>query len=178
MDTRLLYRYLIDSATQLEDRTHAYWPSICKLPDGGKFIRISAMRLKMPFYRPFGTVVYLLCASVFSLLSAHAQESKQADLSGMSLEELAKLKVDTVYGASKFLQKANDAPASVTVVTAEQIQKFGYRTLADLLRAVPGFYVIYDRNYTYVGVCGLSRPGDYNARILFLLARHRVNDNV
>ena len=96
----------------------------------------------------------------------------------MSIEDLAKLKVDTVYGASKFLQKAADAPASVTVVTAEEIQKFGYRTLADVLRSVPGFYVIYDRNYTYVGVRGLSRPGDYNARILFLLDGHRVNDDI
>lgn len=96
----------------------------------------------------------------------------------MSIEDLAKLKVETVYGASKFLQKAADAPASVTVVTAEEIQKYGYRTLADILRGVPGFYVIYDRNYTYVGVRGLSRPGDYNARILFLLDGHRVNDSI
>jgi outer membrane receptor for ferrienterochelin and colicins len=96
----------------------------------------------------------------------------------MSIEDLAKLKVDAVYGASKFLQKAADIPASMTVVTAEEIQEYGYRTLADILRSVPGFYVINDRNYTYVGVRGISRPGDYNARILFLLDGHRVNDNI
>jgi outer membrane receptor for ferrienterochelin and colicins len=111
-------------------------------------------------------------------MSTRGQGSKQPDLSGMSIEDLAKLKVDTVYGASKFLQKAADAPASVTVVTAEEIQKYGYRTLADVLRSVRGFFVIYDRNYTYVGVRGISRPGDYNARILFLLDGHRVNDNI
>ena len=96
----------------------------------------------------------------------------------MSIEQLAKLKVDSVYGASKFLQKAADTPTSVTVVTAEEIRKYGYRTLADVLRTVRGFYVIYDRNYSYVGVRGLSRPGDYNARILFLLDGHRINDNI
>ncbi len=111
-------------------------------------------------------------------MSTRGQEPKQPDLSGMTIEDLAKLKVDAVYGASKFLQKAADAPAFVTVVTAEEIQKYGYRTLADILRSVPGFYVIYDRNYTYVGVRGLSRPGDYNARILFLLDGHRVNDTI
>src|SRR5260370_181878 len=105
-------------------------------------------------------------------MATRGQQSQSPDLSGMSIEDLAKLKVDTVYGASKFLQKAADAPASVTVVTAEEIQKFGYRTLADVLRSVPGFYVIYDRNYTYVGVRGLSRPGYYNAPILFLLDCH------
>lgn len=121
---------------------------------------------------------WLVCASVFFGISTRCQEAKQPDLGGMSIEDLAKLKVDTVYGASKFLQKASDAPASVTVITAEDIQKYGYRTLADVLRSVRGFYVINDRNYSYVGVRGLSLPGDYNARILFLLDGHRVNDNI
>jgi outer membrane receptor protein involved in Fe transport len=118
-----------------------------------------------------------LCATLF-LASAWAQQPPQTDLSGMSIEDLAKLKVEAVYGASKFLQRAADAPASVTIITADEIQKYGYRTLADVLRGVRGFYVIYDRNYSYVGVRGLARPGDYNARILFLLDGHRVNENI
>ena len=141
-------------------------------------LHAEAMKLKMQAYRYFLAAGWLLCAPVLCVISTLGQESKQPDLSGMSIEDLAKLKVDAVYGASKFLQKAADAPASVTVVTAEEIQKYGYRTLADILRGVPGFYVIYDRNYTYVGVRGLSRPGDYNARILFLLDGHRVNDDI
>ncbi len=107
-----------------------------------------------------------------------AQVSSAPKLSGLSMEDLAKVQVESVYGASKFLQNTADVPTSVTVVTAEQIRKFGFRTLADVLRSVRGFYVIYDRNYTYVGVRGFSRPGDYNARILFLVDGHRVNDNI
>jgi outer membrane receptor for ferrienterochelin and colicins len=107
-----------------------------------------------------------------------AQETPRTELDKLSIEDLAKLKVDSVYGASKFLQKAADAPASISVVTAEEIQKHGYRTLADVLRNVRGFYVINDRDYTYVGIRGVSKPGDYNARILFLLDGHRVNDNI
>ncbi len=121
---------------------------------------------------------WVLCASILCVISTRGQESQKPDLGGLSIEDLSKLKVESVYGASKFLQKAADAPASVTVVTAEEIQKHGYRTLADVLRSVPGFYVTYDRNYSYVGVRGLSMPGDYNARILFLLDGHRVNDNI
>ena len=106
------------------------------------------------------------------------QQSGSDDLGAQSMEDLAKMKVESVNGASKFLQNAENTPSSVTVVTAEEIQKHDYRTLADVLLSVRGFYVIYDRNYSYVGVRGFSRPGDYNARILFLLDGHRVNDNI
>lgn len=87
------------------------------------------MKLKMQVYRHLLAAGWLLCAPVFCVMSTQGQESTRPDLSGMSIEDLAKLQVDSVYGASKFLQKAADAPASGTVVTAEQIQKYGYRTL-------------------------------------------------
>ncbi len=88
------------------------------------------------------------------------------------------VEIDSVYGASKYKQKVSTAPASITIVTAEEIKRYGYRTLADILRDVPGFYVSYDRNYDYVGVRGFGRPGDYNSRILLLVDGHRINDNV
>ena len=83
-----------------------------------------------------------------------------------------------VYSASKSVQSVSDAPASVTVVTADEIQKYGYRTLADILRDVRGFYVTYDRDYSYVGVRGFGRLGDWNSHILLLVDGHRINDNV
>ncbi len=39
----------------------------------------------------------------------------------MSIEELMDVPVDTVYGASKRVQTLTEAPASVTVVAAEEI---------------------------------------------------------
>ncbi len=121
---------------------------------------------------------WVLLLGTLWVWSVAAQQSGQDDLGKQSMEDLVKMKVDSVYGATKFLQKAEDAASSITVVTAEEIQKHGYRTLADVLRGVRSFYVINDRNYSYVGVRGLSLPGDYNARILFLLDGHRVNDNI
>lgn len=100
------------------------------------------------------------------------------DLMDMSLEDLMKVEIDSVYGASKYRQKVAVAPASITIITAEEINRYGYRTLADILRDVPGFYITYDRNYDYVGVRGFDRPGDYNSRILLLVDGHRINDNV
>jgi outer membrane receptor for ferrienterochelin and colicins len=121
---------------------------------------------------------WLLLVVMLGGSSVAAQQPAPGDLNGQNIEELLKMKVESVYGAAKFLEKAEDAATVVTVVTAEDIQKHSYRTLADVLRAVRSFYVINDRNYSYVGVRGLSIPGDYNARILFLLDGHRVNDNI
>jgi len=104
--------------------------------------------------------------------------SAASDLFDMSIEELMDVPIDTVYGASKRTQSLAEAPAFVTVVTAEEIRRYGYRTLADILRSAPGFYVNYDRSYYYMGTRGFRRPGDYDSRILLLIDGHRVNENV
>lgn len=96
----------------------------------------------------------------------------------MSLEELMQVEVETVYAASRQKQKVTEAPASITVITSDEIQKYGYRTLAEVLRSVRGFFVTYDRNYNYIGVLGFNRPGDYGSRVLLLIDGHRVNDNI
>lgn len=99
-------------------------------------------------------------------------------MSGLSLEDLMNVKVETVIGASKREQKETTAAASVTIITADDIRKFGYRTLADILSNVPGFYITYDRNYSYAAVQGFGPEGDYNSRILLLIDGHRLNDNI
>ena len=100
------------------------------------------------------------------------------DLTTLSPEELMKVEVATVYSASKFEQKVTEAPASVSIITADEIRKYGYRTLSDILRSLRSFNITYDRNYTFVGVRGFGRAGDYNSRILLQVDGHRLNDNV
>ncbi len=102
-------------------------------------------------------------------------QNSAPDLGEVSLEQLGKIEV---YTASKHLQSGADAPSSVTVITADEIEKHGYRTLADVMQTVRGFFVTYDRNYSSVGVRGFARPGDYNTRILLLVDGHRLNDNL
>jgi len=116
----------------------------------------------------------LVCLCVVSFRAGRlAASSPPGDLTELSLEELMNI---SVYGASKYEQKLLEAPASVTIINKKEIKKYGYRTLADILRSVRGFFVTNDRNYNYLGVRGFNRPGDYSTRILLLMDGHRLND--
>ncbi len=117
-----------------------------------------------------GWIALLLSASLAPTAAGQAK-----DIMDLGPEAL---KTVQVYSASMYVQSDREAPSSVTVITADQFREFGYRTLADALRSVRGFDITYDRNYTYVGVRGFSRPGGYNDQILLLVNGHRLNDNV
>ena len=97
------------------------------------------------------------------------------DVSNFSLDSLLTVPVKS---ASKYWQDIMDAPASVTIITSQDIKDYGYKTLYDVLQHVRGLYLSNDRNYSYLGVRGFSRPTDYNNRILVLINGHRMNENV
>lgn len=110
-----------------------------------------------------------------SVPAALCQTNSDQDLMSLSIEDLSKVKV---YSASRRLEEVRQTPASVSVITADEIRHYGWRTLADVLNILRGFYASYDRNYSYLGVRGFLRPGDFNSRVLFSLNGHRLNDNV
>jgi len=83
-----------------------------------------------------------------------------------------------VIAAVRYRQRVGEAPSSVTIITAREIAQYGWRTLPEVFRSVRGFYVSEDRNYSYLGVRGFSRPGDFNIRILGLLNGHTLNDDI
>ena len=127
--------------------------------------------------RPFAEKLVTALAALMLVLwgnpEAVTPAPPQAD--SISLEELMNI---PVYGASKYEQKLTEAPSSVSIVTSRDITRFGYRTLADIIRSQRDFYVNYDRSYHYTGVRGFLRPGDYSTRILLLVDGHRTNDPI
>jgi iron complex outermembrane receptor protein len=128
--------------------------------------------------RPRGALVLALAVASTAIAAQPdlATAAREPDrLIELPLEQLLDV---PVYAASKYVQKSSDAPSAVSVVTAEDIKAFGYRNLADILKSIRGLYVSYDRNYSYIGARGFSRPGDYNTRVLLLIDGYRVNDNV
>lgn len=119
--------------------------------------------------RALGILVTLGVSSLLAQVSTGAEKPTPP-----SLDDLLGQKVSA---AAKYEQTVRDAAASVTIVTAQEIETFGFATLAELLASVRSFYVSYDRNYDYVGARGFSRPTDYNDRILLLIDGHTINEN-
>jgi len=96
---------------------------------------------------------------------------RNADAFSMLQEE------QTVTGATKRPQPLSETPSEVTVIPASEIHAMGYHTLAEALRWVRGLYVTDDRNYSYLGIRGLQRPGDYNNKVLLAIDGHTLNGN-
>ena len=116
---------------------------------------------------------WLALAALIATATAHAAE-----------DDLANLLAQPVYGstrfagASKYDQDAVDTPSMVYVRTGGEIRAQGYRTLAEVLDSLPGTHSRYDRSYSYTGVRGISRPGDYSSRLLLLIDGVRVNEAI
>lgn len=99
--------------------------------------------------------------------------SSPEDLADLALEDLLQVEVSS---ASRFSQSIEEAPASVTVLGEDELRERGYGTLAEALVTAPGVYSSNDQSYTYLGVRGFNRPGDYGTRILLLTDGARRND--
>ena len=123
--------------------------------------------------RAAATLPVLVCA----MLLAASRLAATQGLGELTLEELMRIDAGRVFGASERSQPVTEAPASVSFITADEIARYGYRTLADILRGVRGMYVTDDRNFSLIGMRGFATPGDYNSRILLLVNGHRMNDN-
>jgi iron complex outermembrane receptor protein len=71
----------------------------------------------------------------------------------MDLLQLLNVEVST---ASKTAERVADAPAIITVITAEEIARWGYRSVAEALQHVTGFYLIDDHVLPNAGVRGVA----------------------
>jgi len=110
-----------------------------------------------------------------SILLLNSSDSLPKEI---ATENLAFMEIEDVFAAAKHLQKVRKAPASITIITDDDIRKYGYRKMSDVLNNTKSFYIYSDRNYDYIGVRGFARLGDYGNRVLQLVDGHTYNDNV
>ncbi|MBK8186531.1 MAG: TonB-dependent receptor [Cellvibrio sp.] len=95
------------------------------------------------------------------LFSGSLQANSSSDLLDMTLEELMQIEITS---ASKVSQALKDIPAHVTLVTRQDIHRYGYTRLTDILRNLPGLYLEEDTEETFIGT-----RGTINGGILFLV---------
>lgn len=75
------------------------------------------------------------------------------ELEGVDLLQLLNVEVST---ASKTAERVADAPAIITVITADEISRWGYQSVAEALQHVVGFYLIDDHVLPNAGVRGVA----------------------
>jgi outer membrane receptor protein involved in Fe transport len=80
-----------------------------------------------------------------------AQEETSEDIEDFSLEELLNVEITT---AGKQAEKVSEIPASVVLVTRDDIEKFGYQSLEEVLENIPGLYQVNDYLGRNLGVRG------------------------
>ena len=123
----------------------------------------------------------LAVAGLLTLLSTGLAAAPAAE--EPSLEELLRTELRQgsaevgVSTASRLSQSADLAPAVVHVVTRQDIQRLGLRTLSDVLRRLPGMHARDEGEFVRVTVRGFG-PGGFNGRVLFLLDGQRLNENI
>lgn len=119
--------------------------------------------------------VHFFFAGLFACAQSTARATNTDDVSELSLEQLLAV---NIIGASKYEQKQSEVAAAVSVITRNEIKAFGWRTLDEALASLPGVYITYDRQYTYLGTRGFGVPGDFNTRVLVLINGNRSNDPI
>ena len=85
-------------------------------------------------------------------------------------------KVPSVMLASKTMEKVNEAPAIISVITAAELKKMGARTYLDALKQVPGVEISLARYGQYeIAVRGIKTSG--TEKVLVLIDGHSVNES-
>ena len=108
-----------------------------------------------------------ICAFTITTTPVYAQEEEEEvveDVADISLEDLLNVEITT---AGKRVEKVSEIPASVVVVTREDIEKYGYQSLPEILESIPGLYYTYDYFSRNFGVRGFwSFTQNHNMIIL------------
>jgi outer membrane receptor for ferrienterochelin and colicins len=84
----------------------------------------------------------------------------------------------SVSAASRETESIDDAPASVTVITAQELAAFSYPTILEALRGVRGYAVNFDSTYGNAAVRGLGQANDFSNRLLVLSDGAVLNENL
>ncbi len=101
------------------------------------------------------------------------REGRQSELRNLPLVPLREITT-----ASRLPETLEDAPSSVSVITAQELEAFRYPTIYEALRGTRGMALTFDSTYSSIAVRGLGQPNDYGNRLLILQDGAVLNDNL
>lgn len=116
-----------------------------------------------------------LLLSVLLLTTSLIADNKSAiDATSIPLEEL----IQTEYiPASHIANQISNSASAVSIVTAQDIKDYGYRTIGDILGSMRGLQVFQDYTYSYLGGRGFTTPGVFAGRVVILIDGYRSDDS-
>jgi outer membrane receptor for ferrienterochelin and colicins len=114
----------------------------------------------------FTVILFLLCCCFVQAQDTSKEAVAFADL---SLDKLMDVQVQHVVTATGYLQTTDEAPSTITVITAQQIADRGYEQLEDALRDVPGIDMIHVNGYAPTLFYFRGMYGAENLRALFMI---------
>jgi iron complex outermembrane receptor protein len=114
-------------------------------------------------------------ACLFLLGVSSPSFSDNTGIADVPFEQLLQTEIIT---ADKLARQISDAPSAVSIVTAEDIRTYGYRTLSDILDSMRGLTMAHDGEYGYLGGRGYGNAGNYAGRFTLLIDGYRATDNV
>jgi len=91
------------------------------------------------------------------------------------LEELLFEEQDVVVTATRRAQRISEAPSIITVITRDEIQRMGYKSLGEILRNVVGFEINDNGHWPDTGVRGINGRTTYGDKIQMLLDGHNMS---
>jgi outer membrane receptor for ferrienterochelin and colicins len=98
-------------------------------------------------------VLALLAAASHAHAQGVPEKGSTEAADDLDLVKLLNVEVST---ATKTAESLDDAPAVITVVTHDDIVRWGYRTVAEVLEHTVGFYLVDDQILQNVGVRGMT----------------------
>jgi iron complex outermembrane receptor protein len=125
---------------------------------------LPSRRLSGASLKPAATVMLLALLCTFHAGAQAQNTDRLGDVDDLRLEDLANIKVTSV---SKRAELLTDAPASIFVITGEDIRRAGATTLPDALRLAPNLQVagVDARNYA-VTARGFNNPFENKLLVL------------
>jgi outer membrane receptor for ferrienterochelin and colicin len=113
----------------------------------------------------------MLCLLCVVTSSAEAAEPGLDELEGL-------LDTPVVEAASRTQERADDAPATVTLISADELRRFGLRSLHEAINFLSVGLVAQDPLHSVeVGARGVSLSADYGNHLLVVIDGHSINES-